>query len=447
MARCPLTLRGASLALFPLLAALSGCAGSLASANQKAGTVATTQPRTLVVWISVDGFRPDYLGGADAPFLKSLKSNGAWTDQLTPPFPSLTFASHASEATGASPAVHGIPGNSFYDRHLDQEFSFPPRPDLLKAEPIWTAATRQGLRVAVFDWPFSQAQHGANTPAYSVDAYDTRMTDATRLGRLVDVLRYDPAQPQPVSLAMGYVEGVDHAGHDMGPLSRAPVEQLERIDKLLEEAHAQAIDTLHRKFPKGSTLYFLVSTDHGMAPVIGAVNLRSILRDVLPDDARIITGGGTAHVFLPDSPAKPAQIAAIRRKLADVPLLSAFTKDTLPTWWSMYDPDRVGDVFVNLPAGYIFSFRGPDVATYSAPGTTRPAARAAERGPRGMHSYDPLETRDMLGFTVVSRYPNDFGGIYLGKLDNRRLAPTVAAWLGISPPAQSQVKPLSRVVP
>lgn len=432
-----------SAAFLLLLASLSGCAAGGSGPVAPTRPACLAQPRALVVWVSVDGFRPDYLARADAPFLKGMKQRGAWTDQLVPPYPSLTFASHSSEATGASPAVHGIPGNSFYDRKLDREFNFPFQNDLLRAEPIWTAATKQGRRVAVFDWPFSQAERGSDACAYFADAYDSKMTDAGRLQRVDDVLRYDPAVAQPVSLAMGYVEGVDHAGHDVGPGGRAPVEQLERIDKLLAALHERAVATLKERFPAGSTLYFLVSTDHGMTQVKTSVNVKAILKDALPAGAHVVTGGGTGHVFVPAGPERQAQLRKIREVLAAYPFIEVYTRETMPHRWHMYDADRVGDLYLNLPAGYTFNNRGGAVVNLAAEGTTRPGDRA----PRGMHSYDPMETREMLGFTAVSRYPQDFGGEYLGHLDNRRLAPTVAAWLGIAPPAQCEVQPLGQLTP
>src|SRR5688572_27629136 len=64
---------------------------------------AQDQAKNVVLWISVDGFRGDYVDRGETPYLQSLMKHGAYTKQLVPVFPSLTFPSHVSEATGVLP--------------------------------------------------------------------------------------------------------------------------------------------------------------------------------------------------------------------------------------------------------------------------------------------------------------------------------------------------------
>lgn len=418
----------------------TGCASSRpATPLRSAGT-----PETLVVWVSVDGFRPDYLDRADAPFLKAMRNDGAYSRALTPTYPSLTFSVHSSEITGASPKTHGIPGNSFYDRTLSEQFNFPNRPELLKAEPIWTTATRAGQRVAVIDWPFSQKQKGITAAAYFTDTYDSKLPDEHRLGKLNDLMKYDDGGPahRPLSLLIGYADAVDKAGHQVGPSAAAPAEQLARVDRILADVHAHAVDLLRRKYPPGSTLYFLVSTDHGMARVTHVANLKSLIGNALPPDAKIVTGGGTGHVFLTESPNKPAQVAAILAALKPHAFARAYTHATLKPAWNMLDPARVGDVYVDLAPGYTFSSRAKLPVTAIA---DEPTTRPTDASPKGMHSYDPAESPDMRGMLLISRYPKNFGGKDLGPIDARTLAPTVAAWLRIPPPPQAEVEPIPAV--
>src|SRR5690606_19322734 len=101
-------------------------------------------PQNVVLWISVDGLRGDYVDRGVTPFLKSLMQHGAYSRQLAPVFPSLTFPSHVSQATGVPPGVHGIVSNNYYDAAAGRESRFPGDPNLLLAEPIWLTAARQG---------------------------------------------------------------------------------------------------------------------------------------------------------------------------------------------------------------------------------------------------------------------------------------------------------------
>ncbi|MEQ1841808.1 MAG: alkaline phosphatase family protein, partial [Verrucomicrobiales bacterium] len=54
----------------------------------------------VVVWISIPGFRGDYLEKAETPFLDKLATDGGATNKMRPNFPCLTFPAHATLATG-----------------------------------------------------------------------------------------------------------------------------------------------------------------------------------------------------------------------------------------------------------------------------------------------------------------------------------------------------------
>src|SRR5689334_20739121 len=76
---------------------------------------ANDQAKNVVLWISVDGFRGNYVDRGETPYLQSLMKHGVYTKQLVPVFPSLTFPSHVSESTGVLPGAHGIVSNKYYD--------------------------------------------------------------------------------------------------------------------------------------------------------------------------------------------------------------------------------------------------------------------------------------------------------------------------------------------
>ena len=62
--------------------------------------------RPYVVLVSFDGVRPDYLDRFDTPHFDRLARTGVVSDSLIPVFPSLTFPSHYTIATGV---VSGAP--------------------------------------------------------------------------------------------------------------------------------------------------------------------------------------------------------------------------------------------------------------------------------------------------------------------------------------------------
>src|SRR5262249_39500137 len=142
--------------------------------------------RNTIVWVSIDGLRGDYVHRGELPFFKRLRLEAATTEKLRPAFPSTTFPSHSSQATGVTADQHGITGNSFYDSAKGVLYNHPNDAALLQAEPIWLTAQRQGVHTAVFDWPLSFAQRGRVHTEFFLDAFDPAVPDQRRLERLLN---------------------------------------------------------------------------------------------------------------------------------------------------------------------------------------------------------------------------------------------------------------------
>src|SRR5262245_22026193 len=96
---------------------LSGCA-SAPSHPPSNGS------RSVVIWISIDGMRHDYVDRYSLPFFLRRMADGAYTRQLAPTFPSLTFPVHTSQITGVNVDRHGITSNTFYDSTTKQTYKF-----------------------------------------------------------------------------------------------------------------------------------------------------------------------------------------------------------------------------------------------------------------------------------------------------------------------------------
>ena len=94
-----------------------GLAAALLTTSHAAGLL--HRPRLLVV-LSVDQFRGDYVtlyGHQWSRGLKRLVDGGAqFTQAAYPYFTTVTCAGHATIGTGAFPATHGLPANSWLDR-------------------------------------------------------------------------------------------------------------------------------------------------------------------------------------------------------------------------------------------------------------------------------------------------------------------------------------------
>jgi len=120
-----------------------------------------------VVLISLDGLRPEFCWDESwpAPCLQSLRRRGAAARTLLPVFPSITYANHASLATGVSPATHGIDCNVDFDWETGPKPGWNWEASKLKAPALWQLAEAKGLSCAAFSWPVSLgAAMAANIP-------------------------------------------------------------------------------------------------------------------------------------------------------------------------------------------------------------------------------------------------------------------------------------------
>ena len=71
--------------------------------------------KSIVILISMDGFRWDYLNRTATYNFDAIVGNGAKPNSLIPVFPTTTFPNHLSIITGLYPENHGIISNRMYD--------------------------------------------------------------------------------------------------------------------------------------------------------------------------------------------------------------------------------------------------------------------------------------------------------------------------------------------
>lgn len=389
--------------------------------------------RKVLVWISIDGLRPDYLDRAETPFFDRFMKEGAWSKELKPVFPSLTFPSHVSQATGVKPEAHGITKNSFYDAATRETHRYPGPARLLEAEPIWITAQRQDIPTGVLDWPLSHEQDGPIRTLYFGDRFIPGLSDRDRLGRVLDMWRDHDDNP-PLQLVMGYIVGPDSPGHRFGPDAPEMTDIIRRVDGDMAWFLNNVVEIFEEKMGPEDKLYVMITTDHGMSQVEQLVNLPVLLDAVFPEGAEFITGGNVASIHLEKLPEEQREAAAdaILEAVEAMDFAQAWRREDLPEKWGYQHPKRVGDVVVVLDAGHTFS-RQLDRAVY-------PVEDGG--GPFGMHGYDPRGNPEMLGWMGLWRYPKALGGYDLGPVDSLQLHPSVARLFGIEPAAAADAPPI-----
>jgi predicted AlkP superfamily pyrophosphatase or phosphodiesterase len=139
-----------------LLLALASVGAGRLEALSAAQTAATERP--ILILVSIDGWRWDYLSRFAPPALSALAARGVLSEGLIPSFPSKTFPNHYTIVTGLYPSRHGIVSNSMRDPGLPGLFSLSSvsvQQDsrLWGGVPLWVTAEQQVQIAATMFWP------------------------------------------------------------------------------------------------------------------------------------------------------------------------------------------------------------------------------------------------------------------------------------------------------
>jgi predicted AlkP superfamily pyrophosphatase or phosphodiesterase len=392
------------MSLFRRALVLLGCT-ALALATQAGPAAGATARERTVILISMDGVPRDLLRRAKTPTLDRLAAEGSGVAKLIPPFPSNTFPSHASIATGTYPSKHGIVNNKFFDRKLgpfDRE-----RPAFwLRSQPLWVTAERQGVRVGIIMWMTSEGDWRGAFPSFHMK-FRRRTGDEKKVERMLSWLSL-PAGERP-RLIMAWFSGIDSEGHEFGPNAEEVIKQLERQDALLGRLREGLV---RRRLAQNTTL--VVLSDHGMIPLQGVVNLDRALR-AGGLRGRVASAGGVSHIYLE----APWEIERAVRILSAQKGFSLHEREELPPPWRGTAEGRMGDLIAVADPGFWFS-EGPDFVA----GEGRDLRRGGHGYPPGIPGTD--------GFLIAAG-----SGIRRGaKLVNASVVdiyPTICRLLGIQP--------------
>jgi predicted AlkP superfamily pyrophosphatase or phosphodiesterase len=340
-----------------------GCAGPPATERS-----ATPEPRPIVVLVSLDGFRYDYLDRYPSPNLHRIIAAGVRAP-LVAAFPTKTFPNHYTIVTGLFPEHHGIVENTMYDPVFDAQFGLSDTAAVADArwwggEPLWVTAQRQGRIAASFFWPGSEAAIEGIRPRYW-EHYDHRVPNATRVQRVLDWLAL-PEDRRP-AFVMLYFSDVDNAGHESGPDSPEVRAAVLRVDS----AVGLLLDGLGRA-GLDSRVDVVVVSDHGMSPV--APDSVVAIDDYLPLDLLARSVGGNPLLGLWP---RPGMEDSVYRSLRGKhPHLAVWRKAEVPERFHYRDNRRIAPILALADPGWSLTLRRADVTQHP------------DRFRGGAHGYD-----------------------------------------------------------
>jgi len=346
-----------------------------------------------VLMLSADGLGANQFNAHTMPKLWALSEQGRRGEGL-PPFPATTFNGHVTMATGCWPEHHGVVANGYLDPTSKALVPVASRVEDLQREPLWAAATRSGVRTAVFQWVGATGPWEGVTP-WRLEVFRVGRPDTEALAFSETALR------EGAGLVMTYLSGTDEEGHTQGPQSAQVTAKLKQMDDLLAP-------WLGRMLNAHPGLRVVVTSDHGMTRMGKRVHLPTVLDGI---GCELITHGGSAYVYL----RRPQEAAKALSRLRAAGL-RAWSRDRIPARYHLAGNPRVGDLVVLAPEGKWLSR-----ARSSREETDE------RHGRQGAHAYT-AETRSMHTWLIVL----GAGRGSLGSVHLWDLAPTVASWLKIS---------------
>lgn len=300
--------------------------------------------KPIVIMLSLDGFRADYIEKMNPPSLKKIAQEGIYSPALIPSYPSHTYPNHFSLVTGRTPSSHGILSNKFYDKKRQQMYNaFDDSSDdnsWYEGDPLWNVAERNGMIAHTFHWVGSDIHvNGEDPTCYA--PYSDRTTTEERIDTAIQWLQL-PAEKRPHLINL-YTPDIDKSGHAYGPDS-------EQVKKAVLEVDQQ-IGRLWNFIRKSQLpINLVIVSDHGMQEnfkdkVIYLSNYTDISEFKMGDKGAIV-------MLYSDNEFLVQKTYQDLKKHEEN--FKVYLRNQVPPKYLLNHPDRVGDlVIISKPGHYV----------------------------------------------------------------------------------------------
>ena len=408
----------------------------------------------LLVVISVDGLRPDYVTAADAhgakvPHLRKFLHEGTYAQGVTGVIPTVTYPSHTTLMTGVWPAKHGILANQTFDPLQKNHEGWYWYAEDIRVPTLWDAASAAGRTTASIQWPVTVgAKINWNIP----ELWRAGTAEDAKLLRVVST----PGLLAEAKAAIGEYRGsidatpesdevrgkyaawilenkhpglltlhliaLDHIEHEAQPFSPKAMAVLERLDAVI----GKVWDAAEHVAP--GRAYVAVVSDHGFVNYGQQLNLFPAFEKAklfsLDDKGKISDWrampwetGGSAAIVLKD-PKNALTLATVRTLLTKLSADPANGIDRVLEGEELHGRGGYPNAsfFVGLKPGWRTgtSLTGPVLSSVKAGGT---------------HGELPDLPDLRSAFFLVG--PGVPAGKNLGLVDMRDVAPTLAKVAGL----------------
>lgn len=398
-----------------------------------------------VVVISLDGFPAYDLEDPKLPIptLRQLMKTGSWAKRMQPVNPTVTWPNHTTMVTGLFPRDHGLLYNGKLVR-VDKPLTVKvdatiDKTHMVHVPTLYDVAFEKKLTTAQVDWV---AINRAPTITWAfperAQASDALIAEMIGKGVLAPddignsgnptILWRDQIWTKAGSyilrehkpnLLLFHLLSLDTTHHNYGPRSLASYDAIAFLDSCVK----QLVDATRDAGAFEDTTFVVVS-DHGFKAVNNLIHLKALLANAhVANGAQAVPEGGSAMVYIEkgretELVPKLRALLAGTEGVASVAMPNEFEALGLPT----PDHDEQAPAMVAFAkSGYAFSGGKDDDPVLSA---VKPAT--------GSHGY--LNTDGEMDAIFIASGKGIRSGVTLDRITNLRVAPTVAALLGLELP-------------
>lgn len=322
-----------------------------ASLNLTCATDRTNAPNTfdrpIVIQVSLDGFRADYMQKINPPNLAKIAKAGIYSPGMIPSYPTHTYPNHFTLVTGRTPSHHGILSNVFWDESRKEKYdAFGDSSGdgtWYQGEPIWNVVEKNGMIAHTNQWVGSEVHvNGQDPTCYA--PYSSKVTTAQRVNIVMEWLKL-PAEKRPHYINT-YIAIIDSAGHSAGPNSKEVRDAVMEADREV----GRLWDFIQKS---DLPINLVITSDHGMQE-----NFQDKI--IFLGDKTNLSGfkwsdKGAAVMLYHDDEARVQQ--AYKDLKAKENNYKVYLRNEIPAEFKLDHPDRVGDLLVISEAGHYITDR------------------------------------------------------------------------------------------
>jgi predicted AlkP superfamily pyrophosphatase or phosphodiesterase len=397
-----------------------------------------------VIFVTIDGFRPDFYLDADwqTPNLRALMKDGAYAKGVNSVFPSMTYPSHTTIVTGVQPAKHGVFYNNRFTPDGAQQQPYW-QDSSIHVKTIWKAAKEKGMTVASLYWPVSaNAPVDYNIPDIGSLGDEVREQYSLPKGFYAEVKKdifggidkIDAGKNQNVAkiaalviqkskpeLMTIHLFSVDHAEHMQGRQGAEVQEAVADAD----EAVGIIIQALKTAGIWENTV-LMIGGDHGFYDVKKTVSpnvwlkAAGLINDLKSGDwkAQFNSSGGSTYLYL-KNPADQATANKVKALLDAQP-------DSVKQYYRMITKAQLQKGGFN--PNVAFALTGEQDAAFS----NSSEGDALKAGKGGTHGHFPDTKNIRTG--LIAHGPGIHKGAVIEEMNLRDMTPIIVKLLGLSFP-------------